>query len=85
MVLGKAALEPVELVKLPTWFQPTTRGPKASAKLIPSWHEPPFKMDYWRRNEEMKLAGNPDHFAKPSIEGILKIPYANVQGMVAGD
>jgi peptide/nickel transport system substrate-binding protein len=43
-----------------------------------------FKVEYWRRNEEMKLAANPDHFAKPKIEGILKIPYANVQGMVAG-
>ncbi len=43
-----------------------------------------FKLDYWRRTEEMRLAKNPDHFAKPNIDGILKIPYANVQGMVAG-
>ncbi len=43
-----------------------------------------FKMDYWRRNEEMKLARNDNHFAKPNIDGIIKIPYANTQGMVAG-
>jgi len=27
---------------------------------------------------------NDDYFSPPHIEGILKIPYANVQGMVAG-
>ncbi len=43
-----------------------------------------FKMDYWRRNEEMKLVRNDNHFMKPAIDGIIKIPYANVQGMVAG-
>lgn len=43
-----------------------------------------FKLEYWRRNEEMKLVRNDNHYSKPAIEGILKIPYANVQGMVAG-
>lgn len=42
----------------------------------------PFKMDYWRRDQEMMLQRNDDHFQQPHIEGILKIPYANVQGMV---
>lgn len=43
-----------------------------------------FKVEYWRRNQEMSLPANPDHFSKPNIDAILKIPYANVQGMVAG-
>lgn len=43
-----------------------------------------FKFEYWRRNEEMRLVRNDGHFVKPAIEGIIKIPYANVQGMVAG-
>ncbi len=44
----------------------------------------PFKLDYWRRGEEMKLTRNDAHFRKPYIEGIVKIPYADVPGAVAG-
>src|SRR5680860_22724 len=43
----------------------------------------PFKMEYWRKDEEMKLVRNDDYFKKPAIEGILSIPYASSQGMVA--
>jgi peptide/nickel transport system substrate-binding protein len=43
-----------------------------------------FKIDYWRKNQEMKLSRNDGHWLKPAIDGIIKIPYANVQGMVAG-
>ncbi|MDQ0338133.1 peptide/nickel transport system substrate-binding protein [Caldalkalibacillus uzonensis] len=43
----------------------------------------PFKLDYWRKDEEMKLVRNDEYFEQPKLEGILKIPYANVQGMVA--
>ena len=43
----------------------------------------PFKLDYWRKDEELKLVRNDDYFEKPAIEGILSIPYANIQGMVA--
>jgi peptide/nickel transport system substrate-binding protein len=43
----------------------------------------PFKMDYWRRDQEMKLVRNNDYFQQPKIEGILSIPYSNTQGMVA--
>jgi peptide/nickel transport system substrate-binding protein len=43
----------------------------------------PFKLEYWRKDEEMKMVRNDDYFQKPHIEGILSIPYANVQGMVA--
>ncbi len=43
-----------------------------------------FKLEYWRRNEEMKLVRNPDHWLKPAYDELVKIPYANVQGMVAG-
>jgi len=43
-----------------------------------------FKVEYWRRNEEMKLTANPNHWIKLAYDSIIKIPYANVQGMVAG-
>jgi len=43
-----------------------------------------FKLEYWRRNEEMKLARHEAHQTKPNIEAIVKIPYANTQGLVAG-
>ncbi|MHB1654605.1 MAG: ABC transporter substrate-binding protein, partial [Desulfitobacteriaceae bacterium] len=43
----------------------------------------PFKLEYWRKDEEMKLVRNDDYFHKSAIEGILSIPYANGQGMVA--
>ncbi|MDF2039806.1 ABC transporter substrate-binding protein [Cytobacillus oceanisediminis] len=43
----------------------------------------PFKMDYWRPNQEMKLARNDDFYTPAKVEGILSIPYANTQGMVA--
>ena len=44
----------------------------------------PFKIDYWRRNEEMKMSRFDGHFSPPHIDGLIKIPYANVQGMAAG-
>ncbi len=44
----------------------------------------PFKMEYWRRDEEMKLAANKSHWVAPKVDGILKLPYANTLGMVAG-
>jgi peptide/nickel transport system substrate-binding protein len=44
----------------------------------------PFKLDYWRRGEEMKLTRNDAHFKKPHIEGIVKINYADVNGAAAG-
>jgi peptide/nickel transport system substrate-binding protein len=44
----------------------------------------PFKVDYWRKDEEMALVRNDDYFKPAKVEGILHIPYANVQGLVAG-
>lgn len=44
----------------------------------------PFKLVYWRRNEEMKMVRFDGYFNPPYIEGIIKIPYANTQGMIAG-
>ena len=43
-----------------------------------------FKIDYWRRNEEMGLSRNDDHFMKPAIDAIVKVPYASVQEMITG-
>ncbi|MFC0272859.1 ABC transporter substrate-binding protein [Metabacillus herbersteinensis] len=43
----------------------------------------PFKMDYWRKNQELKLLRNDDFRTPAKIDGILSIPYSNTQGMVA--
>lgn len=37
----------------------------------------PFKFAYWRRGEEIRLDAVKTHYAKPSIDGIIQIPYAN--------
>ncbi|HOA76941.1 MAG TPA: ABC transporter substrate-binding protein, partial [Thermosynergistes sp.] len=62
------------------------RGPKGTlewdnAQAIGSG---PFKLGYWRRDEEMKLVRNDDYFQPAKVDAIIKIPYANVQGLVAG-
>lgn len=62
------------------------RGPKRTlewdnAQAIGSG---PFKLGYWRRDEEMKLIRNDDYFQPAKVDAIIKIPYANVQGLVAG-
>lgn len=44
----------------------------------------PFKFEYWRRGEELKLVRNDAHFHKPSIEALISIPYADVNGAVLG-
>jgi peptide/nickel transport system substrate-binding protein len=44
----------------------------------------PFKLDYWRRNEEIKMSKFEGYFNPPNIDAVIKIPYANVQGMAAG-
>jgi peptide/nickel transport system substrate-binding protein len=44
----------------------------------------PFKFEYWRRGEELKLTRNDAHFRKPNIEAIISIPYADVNGAVIG-
>ena len=44
----------------------------------------PFKFEYWRRGEEMKLTRNDAHFRKPHVEAIVSIPYADVNGAVLG-
>ncbi len=44
----------------------------------------PFKLVYWRRNEEMKAVRFDGYFRPPHIDGFIKIPYANVQGMAGG-
>lgn len=43
----------------------------------------PFKLEYWRKDQELSLVRNDDYFQQPKLEGVLSIPYANVQGMVA--
>jgi peptide/nickel transport system substrate-binding protein len=51
---------------------------------IPPIGSGPFKFDYWRRGEELKLSRNSEHFNAPHIEGIINIPYADGQGAVLG-
>jgi len=42
----------------------------------------PFKFEYWRRDEELKLSRFDEYFQPAKVEGILKVTYANVQGIV---
>jgi peptide/nickel transport system substrate-binding protein len=42
----------------------------------------PFKFEYWRRGEEMKLLRHEGHFSKPKIDGVLRIVYGDMQGLV---
>lgn len=39
----------------------------------------PFKFEYWRMGEELKLARNEGHFSKPKVEGILRIDFKDMQ------
>ena len=42
----------------------------------------PFKLEYWRKDQEMMLKAVKDYFQPAKIDGILKIAYADNQGMV---
>ncbi len=44
----------------------------------------PFKYEYWRPNEELKLSRFGKHFHPPEIEGVIRIPYAKAYGVVQG-
>ncbi len=44
----------------------------------------PFKFEYWRPNEEMKLTRFASHFRPPKIEEFIRIPYAKAYGVVQG-
>ena len=39
----------------------------------------PFKFDYWRPGEELKLVRHAAHFTNPKIEEILRIDYKDMQ------
>lgn len=44
----------------------------------------PFKFDYWRPNEELKLSAFDEHFQPPQVDGLIRIPYASATGVVQG-
>ncbi len=41
----------------------------------------PFKFEYWRTGEELKLVRHEGHFSKPKIEGFLRVVFGDVQGI----
>jgi peptide/nickel transport system substrate-binding protein len=41
----------------------------------------PFKFEYWRTGEELKLARHEGHFSKPKIEGFLRIDFKDMQSL----
>ncbi|MGI2328122.1 ABC transporter substrate-binding protein [Planococcus sp. YIM B11945] len=43
----------------------------------------PFKLDYWTPDQELKMTAVKDYFSPAKVDGILSIPYANTQSMVA--
>lgn len=44
----------------------------------------PFKFEYWRPNEELKLTKFAQHFNPAKIDGVIRIPYASAYGVVQG-
>lgn len=44
----------------------------------------PFKFEYWRPNEELKLSRFQNHFHPPKIASFIRIPYAKAYGVVQG-
>lgn len=42
----------------------------------------PFKFDYRRRDEELSLKANKEHFAPPKNDGYLYVVYGNVEAIV---
>jgi len=44
----------------------------------------PFKFDYWRPNEELKLTKFDNHFNPAKVDGLIRIPYASAYGVVQG-
>lgn len=49
---------------------------------LPTVGSGPFKLDYWRPNEELMLLSYKEHFSAPKVDGILRIPYAQAYGIV---
>lgn len=39
----------------------------------------PFKFEYWRLGEELKLARHDNHYSKPKVEGVLRIDFKDMQ------
>ncbi len=44
----------------------------------------PFKFEYWRQNEEMKLLRHEPHFSKPKVESVLRLDFADMQTLLMG-
>jgi peptide/nickel transport system substrate-binding protein len=42
----------------------------------------PFKFEYWRRGEELKMARHQGHFTNPKIEGILRVAFGDMQSLI---
>ncbi len=51
---------------------------------VPPVGSGPFKFEYWRPNEELKLSSFTKHFSPPKIDGMIRIPYAKAYGVVQG-
>lgn len=51
---------------------------------IPPIGSGPFKFEYWRPNEELKLSAFTKHFSPPKIKEFIRIPYAKAYGVVQG-
>lgn len=43
----------------------------------------PFTLDYWNRDQEMKLDTYEDYFSPAVVDGVLSIPYSSTENMVA--
>ncbi len=61
---------------------------KIPLKDVPSYADPkpigsgPFKVEYWQRDRELKLARHDNHFSKPAVDGIIRVVFPTVDGIV---
>ena len=44
----------------------------------------PFRWDYWRKGQELKLAAFKDHFHAPQVDGLLTVVYSNLDAVWQG-
>jgi len=61
------------------WSKVENPATFANEKMIGSG---PFKFDYRRRDEELSLKANKEHFAPPKNDGYLYVVYGNVEAIV---
>jgi peptide/nickel transport system substrate-binding protein len=72
-------LSQVYILPMHIWSKVENPATFANEKMVGSG---PFKFDYRRRDEELSLKANKEHFAAPKNDGYLYVVYGNVEAIV---